>query len=215
MLAPGSPLAHDAIPPRMGSAVNRRPKGRNQWGCSRVTFENDTFIVLDLPEPYASAIMDVRVRHRDTVRMAMPVEVTIAGSGGVGVLEREQDRASVFGVLDEIAKETAPIDSRFGPVIHWPPSLFVMSWEDEAPFHALHERLVRSPIRFGQSPFPFNPHTTLRSRPGITDDEQTELMSFRAPGEITLLTMSVFEGGPGDPVWVRLLHRVPLTGPQR
>ena len=179
-----------------------------------MTFENDTFIVLDLPEPYASAIMDVRVRHRDSVRMAMPVEVTITGSSGVGVFDREQDRATVFGVLDEIAKATAPITARFGPVIHWPPSLFVMSWEDEAPFRALHERLVRSPIRFGQSPFPFTPHTTLRSRPGITDDERTELMSFRAPGEITLDTMSVYEGGPGDPVWVRLLHRIPLTGPQ-
>lgn len=174
-----------------------------------MTFENDTFIVLDLPEPYASAIMDVRLRHRDKVGMAMPVEVTITGSSGVGVFDREQDRATVFGVLDEIAKATAPITARFGPVIHWPPSLFVMSWEDEAPFCTLHERLVRSAIRFGQSPFPFTPHTTLRSRPGITDDERTELMSFRAPGEITLDTMSVYEGGLGDPAWVRLLHQSP------
>lgn len=175
-------------------------------------FDNDTFVVLDLPEPVASAVMDVRRRHRDEVRMALPAEVTLTGSSGVGVLEADQDRESVFAVLDEIAASTAPITARFGPVLHWPPSLFVFSYEDEEPIRALHGRIAASGMRFGPIPHPFTPHTTLRSREDPTDEECQDLLNLRIPGPFCLDTMSVYEGGPGDPVWIRLLHRVRLSG---
>lgn len=146
--------------------------------------------------------------------MAMPVEVTLTGSSGVGVLEADQDRESVFAVLDEIAASTAPITARFGPVLHWLPSLFVLSYEDEEPFRALHERIAASGIRFGPIAHPFTPHTTLRSREDPTDEERQDLLNLRRriPGLFCLDTMSVYEGGPGDPVWIRLLHRVRLSG---
>lgn len=86
-----------------------------------MAFDNDTFVVLDLLEPVASAVMDVRRRQRDEVRMALPVEVTMTGSSGVGVFAADQDRGIVFARLDEIAASTAPIVARFGPVLHWPP----------------------------------------------------------------------------------------------
>ena len=177
-----------------------------------MAFDNDTFVVLDLPEPMASAVMDIRRRHRDEVRMALPVEVTMTGSSGVGVFDVDQDRETVFAKLDEIAASTAPITARFGPVLHWPPSLFVLSYAEEAPFRALHKRLATSGIRFGPTPFPFIPHTTLRSRVGATEEEREELLGLQILGEFRLETMSVYEGGPGGPAWVRLLHRVSLGG---
>jgi 2'-5' RNA ligase len=177
-----------------------------------MSFDNDTFVVLDLPEPFASSVMHVRRRHRDEVRMALPVEVTMTGSSGVGVFEPDQDRDTVFAFLDEIAASTAPITARFGPVLHWPPSLYVFSYADEAPLRALNGRLAGSGIRFGPTPFPFTPHTTIRSRDGATDAEREELMGLQIPGEFRLETMSVYEGGPGGPLWGRLLHRVRLGG---
>lgn len=175
-----------------------------------MAFDNDTFVVLDLPEPFASAVMDVRRRHRDDVRIVLPVEVTMTGSSGVGVFAADQDRGTVFAKLDEIAASTAPIKAQFGAVLHWPPSLYVFSYEHVEPFHALHERLATSGIRFGPTPFPFTPHTTIRSREGANDEERDELLSLQIPGEFCLDTMSVYEGGPGGPQWVRLLHRVGL-----
>jgi len=177
-----------------------------------MAFDNDTFIVLDLPEWVASAVMDVRRRHRDEVEMVMPVEVTLTGSGGVGVLASDQDRASVFAVLDAIAASTAPIVAQFGPVLHWPPFLFVLRYTDEEPFRALHERFAASGLRFGPIPHPFTPHTTLRSRKDPTDEERQDLLDLRIPGKFRLDTISVYEGGFGGPVWFRLLHRVPLSG---
>ena len=142
--------------------------------------------------------------------MGLPAEVTMTGSSGVGVFAADQERGAAFATLDEIAASTTPIMARFGPVIHWPPSLYVFSYENEAPFRALHERLATSGIRFGPTPFPFTPHTTIRSREGASDEEREELLSLQIPGEFRLDTMSVYEGGPGGPLWVRLLHRVGL-----
>jgi 2'-5' RNA ligase len=175
-----------------------------------MSFPHDTFIVLDVPEPLASAVMEVRRRHRDEVRMALPVEVTLTGSGGVGVLAADQDREVVFGIVDAIAASTAPIKTRFGPVLHWPPSLYVLSYATTEPLIALHERLATSGLRFGPIEHPFVPHTTLRSRPDATEAERRELLALRLSGDFAFGTLSVYEGGPGRPLWVRLLHRVAL-----
>jgi hypothetical protein len=178
-----------------------------------MAFDNDTFVVLHVPEPVASMVMDVRRRHRDKERMALPVEVPLTGSGGVGVFEADQDRETVFAKLDEIAASTEPMTAHFGPVLHWPPSLYVLSYEEPQPIAALHERLVASGIRFGPSPFPFVPHTTLRSREDATENEHDELMALKIPGEFSLDTLAVFELSPGgDERWVRLVHRVRLGG---
>lgn len=118
----------------------------------------------------------------------------------------------MFAVLDEVAASTAPITTRFGPVLHWPPSLFVLRYEDEEPFRTLHERIAGSGIRFGPIPHPSTPHTTLRSREDPTDSERQDLLNLRIPGPFRLDTMSVYEGGAGDPIWIRLLHRVRLSG---
>jgi 2'-5' RNA ligase len=187
-----------------------------------MAFPNDTFVTLDLPKPFSSVVAEVRLRHRDVIRVTMPAHVTLTGSGGVGVFEAEQDRDEVFARIDEIAAATAPIDARFGPVLSWPP-FFVLSYEDEDPLRALHQRLAHCGIRFGPAKFPFVPHTTVCSRPGATDGERDELMDLWVPGEFRLDTMSVYEAGPADgaadessvwagPAWVRLLHRTRLTG---
>lgn len=128
-------------------------------------FETNTYAVLDVPEPHAGAVMAVRIRHRDEFRSSLPVEITVAGSNGVGEFEPGQSERDVFSVLDAIAAETDPIETSFGPGDRFlATDVFFLTVVDEHPFHELHARIANSPIRFRQCPFPYRPHCTLRDR---------------------------------------------------
>jgi len=100
-----------------------------------VTFETNTYVVLDVPEPFASAVMAVRKRHRDEFRSSLPIEITVAGSNGVGELEAAQPSEDVFALLAGIAAKTKPIEASFGPVDRFPGTeIFFLTLEDERPF---------------------------------------------------------------------------------
>lgn len=172
-------------------------------------FETNTYAVLDVPEPHAAVVMAVRIRHRDEFRSSLPVEITVAGSNGVGEFEPGQSQRDVFSALGAIAAETDPIETSFGPVDRFPGTdVFFLTVIDERPFHELHGRIANSPIRFKPCPFPYRPHCTLRDRTPITDDDVADLISVEIPGSFVLDTLSVYAMPPPMP----LLHRVRLGG---
>ena len=170
-------------------------------------FETNTYVVLDVPEPFASAVMAVRVRHRDEFRSSLPVEITIAGSNGVGEFEADQASEDVFALLTAIAAEAKTIEAAFGPVDCFPGTeIFFLTLEDEQPLRALHDRIANSPIRFKPCPFPYRPHCTLRDRTPISDEEVADLLAVEIPGSFVLDTLSVYAMPPP----MQLLHRVRL-----
>jgi len=173
-------------------------------------FDFDTYVVLDVPALIADQVMAIRKRHRDEFRASLPIEISVSGSSDVGVFDATQDPKVAFGVLDTIASETAPIHASFGEVLRFPNTdIFVLTLEDETPFHALHERISGSGLRFKPGAFPYKPHCTLRSRSPISKKDTAELLSLRITGSFLLDTMSVYMM---DKLPMTLLHRVKLTG---
>ena len=62
-------------------------------------FKHDSYIVLDIPSPVKEKIYEIRNYHKDTLRASLPVEITVAGSSGVGVIEPGQDKSFVFNTI--------------------------------------------------------------------------------------------------------------------
>lgn len=175
-----------------------------------MAFDADTYVCLDIPEPVAQAVMEIRSRHRDAFRSALPAEITVAGSSGVGVFESAQNEAAAFALLEKIAAETAPIEASFKKVVRFPGTdIFAAIPVNPQPFRALHERITTSGIRFQASPFPFTPHCTLRSRSPVSEEEAAELLSLEIPGIFVLDTLSVYMQ---DQLPLTLLYRTKLTG---
>lgn len=173
-------------------------------------FPSNTYVVLDLPQPVAGKVLAVRRHHRDEYRAALPAEITIAGSSGVGVFAADQDLVEVFSMLDSIAAETAPIRASFSRVLRFPGTdIFVLTLADEEPFRTLHRRIAASGLRFEPSPFPYTPHCTLRSRSPVTEEEAADLFSVRIEDVFMLDTLSVYQA---DSLPLTLLHRAKLTG---
>ena len=177
-----------------------------------VPFAANTYAVLDVPTPVADLIMAIRRKH-DDYGAKLPVEITVAGSTGVGEFEPGQDPAHVFALLDAIAAATAPIRAHFGAVVRVPNTdIFVLTLADERPFRALHERIAASGIRFQLSPFPSAPPCTLRGSSPVSTEEADELFVLRIADGFILDTLSVYML---DRLPCTRLHRVLLTGNSR
>jgi 2'-5' RNA ligase superfamily len=174
-----------------------------------MTFEFDTYVVLDLPSPFAEQVLAIREKYLDWFRASLPAEITVAGSSGVGVIDPVQGWREAFVKLNAVAAETPPIQASFGEVLRFPNTdIFVLTLRDEGPFHALHERIAASGLRFKPSPFPYKPHCTLHSRSPVSHETANELFSLQLPGTFTLEMMSVYMV---NKLPCTLLHRVQLT----
>jgi hypothetical protein len=178
----------------------------------------NTYVVLDIPSPFAERVLTIREQQGDPFRFSLPAETTVSGSSGTGPLSADEDRARVIAALDRIAAETAPICASFGPVRRFPDSdVFYLSFVDERPLRVLHEHIAASGLRFQPTPFPFAAHCTVRTRAPVAESEAEGLLSLRVTGEFTLDTLSLYDL-PERPTPVRfatllcLLHRVRLTG---
>jgi 2'-5' RNA ligase len=164
-------------------------------------FAAETYLCLNLPSPVAELILSIRRANGDAFRAALPAEITVAGSGGLGVVAPGQDPRAVFAALDRVAAATHPIAATFGPVIRFPNTdIFVLTLSDERPFRALQERLAASGIQFAHSPFPFTPHCTLRSHAPVSTAEASSLLSLRITEPFVLDTLTAYA-----------LTRLPMT----
>jgi len=167
------------------------------------------YFVLNIPTPICDRVMELRRAQKDNFFASLPVEITIAGSNGVGVLDPAQDLAEAYRVIDRIAADTAPIENSFGPVIRFPGTdIFVLTFENEAPLRQLHQRVAKSGIKFLQSPHLFQPHCTICSRLPANQAQERELLARRVPGRFTLEAISVCRL---DRPPVTLLHTAPLA----
>ncbi len=155
--------------------------------------KGNVYAVLDLSGPAAAAVRSIRSQFSYDYLGAMPVEITVTGSGGVGSPVEREDPRPFFAALDEIVAATAPIHGRLNTTFRFPDSdVFVAQPDDPSPIVALHERITTCGIEFEPSQFPFVPHCTLTQPPNPTPTD------LHAPGleldaEFTADTLSVYE----------------------
>ena len=153
----------------------------------------DVYVVLDLSGPAAAAVRSIRAQYSYDYLGAMPVEIRVAGSGGVGSPRHRGDPRSLFAALDEIVESTAPIRGRLNKTLRFPGTdVLYARPEDPEPIVALHERIAISGIEFDPAQFPFVPHCTLTQppNPAPTDPDAPEL---QLDAEFTADMLSVYQ----------------------
>jgi 2'-5' RNA ligase len=170
-------------------------------------FDRNTYIVLDLPEPTASTIHNIRAKLGDDFQASMPNEITIVGSSGVGPIAQDQDPDEFFKIVGVIAASTPPITVSFDKTHRFPGTdIVVMQLKDGTLIRSLHQRFVESGIKFQDTDFTYEPHCTLRSKSPLTDREMEELSRLKIEGDFTLQTLSIYRMPPPG----ELLHAVQL-----
>ena len=168
------------------------------------------FVVADIPEPFRTKIQAIRDELK-TVTAKFPVEITLAGSSGVGPIPEGVDMDLVRGEVDRVAKLTTAFTMEFAGIGHFPNTgIFFLAPKDRRPFDSLHAALAASKIPFAASPFPYNPHCTLRVGPVVEPSLSERIYSLAVPrGEILLDTVSIYSLDSRT-LAVSLLHRAKL-----
>ena len=140
-------------------------------------------IVVEIPEPIRSRIQSIR-ESLGTITAKLPVEITVAGSSGLGYIPPGTDLSNINGEIDRIASEIFPFEASFSEIRSFPNSfVFYLAPSDRNPFDSLHRALSVSGIPFSESPFPFTPHCTLRDGKTLTQDEMDGILSILFPRE--------------------------------
>jgi len=147
-----------------------------------------TYLVLDVPEPQASAVMSIRRAHRDLFRAALPVEITLTDS-----IDPSQDPDDAFEALEKVAAESHPIQTSFLKAHRFPDSdTFVMRLADEMPFRDLRNRIILTGIAFQPSEYAFVPHCTLRTRSPVSDEDARLLLDTEISGPMMLNSLTIY-----------------------
>jgi 2'-5' RNA ligase len=171
-------------------------------------FEKPTYIVLKIPEPLSSVIKNIRSRF-DADRGTLPVEITIAGSSGLGTICPGQDTDKVFKEIDEIAARFNPFRTSFGKVKKFPGTdIFFFELSNRNAFNKIHRAFACSGIKFVRNDFPFVPHCTLKLLGKATEKEIKELLTVIPPRQkfvIDILAVYMYED-----IEAKLVHEAKL-----
>jgi 2'-5' RNA ligase len=152
------------------------------------------YIVAEIPEPVRSQVQAIR-DSLNTLTAKLPVEITLAGSSGVGPIPAGTDLLRIERRLDRTLPDIAPFRARFSAIRAFPnTSIFFLEPFDRSPFDHLHQELRRSGIPFSGIRWPFNPHCTLRGGERLSAEAAFELTCRPFPREEFLIdTVSVYQ----------------------
>ena len=152
-------------------------------------------VVFDIPdEAWTREIQRLRIVHNPD-RAHFPVEITVAGSSGLGWLSPSQTRDAIAGQIEEIASDVAPFQTFFSHVEVFPKSqVYYLSLADESPFHAFQRTLAASHLQFEAVKFPYKPHCTIAALSmNATPAAHAELLDFPVPKHaITISSLSLY-----------------------
>lgn len=154
-------------------------------------FNKDTYIVLDLPMNISEKVMKIRSDY--DYNMSFPVEITVSGSSGLGVLQHEQHPRNVYATIKKIALMTKPIKAKFLEVSRFPnTNIFFFTLDNESSFVKLHQHFAKSSIKFIENPFPYKAHCTLSNNATLSELEKKNLLSKEITDEFVLDIVSLY-----------------------
>jgi len=155
--------------------------------------DHRSYIVVEIPEPVRSQIQALRDSY-NAVTATLPVEITLAGSSGVGPIPAGSELPQIECYLDRVLANWSPFSTKFSAIRNFPnSSVFYLEPHDRTPFERLHQELRISGIPFSESVWPYNPHCTLSAGKSFLPETASELLSQAFPKEEFLIdTVSVY-----------------------
>ncbi|HEY4232541.1 MAG TPA: 2'-5' RNA ligase family protein [Lacipirellulaceae bacterium] len=145
--------------------------------------DRPSYIVAEIPEPVRSQIQALR-DSLNTLTARLPVEITLAGSSGVGPIPIGTDLSLIERHLDRTLSRISPFRTRFSTIRTFPnTSIFYLEPFDRSPFDQIHQELRASGIPFSEIRWPYNPHCTLRGGAPLNAEATSELLCRPFPNE--------------------------------
>lgn len=153
-----------------------------------------TAVVMELPDPVKQAVQKLRERFDPFLADNIPVEITIAGSSGMGTIAPGQNGAFILDELQKVASKMKAFRACLGKVICFPGTpIHVFEVLPLEPFNQLYRLLTASPIIFTQSSHPFFPHCSLHIWGEVGAFQRKEMMRQTVPGDFWLDSFALYQ----------------------
>ena len=145
-----------------------------------MVIENPTFIVIEFSGAIAEWVKGVRDKYEPGISH-MPVEVTVAGSSGCGPINPGQSLESIVSIAKELLPSLKGKLAKFQKVSNFSGTPIHFLEPERSIFDEIHGKLIESGISFEESPFPYNPHISLKGFTPPTKQESEELLNLEVP----------------------------------
>ena len=151
-------------------------------------------IVLEIPSPVSKKIMYLKKKY-DPFQEKMPVEITVFGSSGVGVIKPGQKKSFVFSKIENALADTKAFTTSFSKIENFPNTcVYYLKPQNRTPYDNIHTKLVSTKILRESSPFPYNPHCSISVLEKLSEKQREEISKENFPfEEFRINTVSVFE----------------------
>jgi 2'-5' RNA ligase len=158
------------------------------------TYRLPTCVVLEIPSPVREVIQAMR-ESLASLAARLPVEITVAGSSGVGQIPVGTDKRKTEERVKAVLDRFSPFPARFQEIRRFPNTdIFYLAPAERQPFDRIHEALKASGIPFMSNPWPYNPHCTLRMGPLEAGASADDIFTMPFPKEKFVIdTVSIYE----------------------
>ncbi len=144
---------------------------------------NPSYVVLEIPKPISTAITHIREKYEPKIAH-FPVEITVAGSSGVGPISCGQELDFVISELEKCLVSFTSFKTSFLTIERFPETdIFYLVPDDKSPFQKFHDSITSTNISFKTNPHPYDPHCSLRGFTPLPQGLEDEINNIVFPKE--------------------------------
>lgn len=138
-------------------------------------------------------VLDIQRRFDPKLAAMLSPHVTITGSSGIGPIAASTSEEELRNALEPIARETQPMILALGrPMRFMQSNVVVLPLDPNGPLRALHERIMRSGLRYERPRFTFTPHVTLNFFRELPAAEARAILAERVDEPVNLDHISAY-----------------------
>ena len=151
-----------------------------------------TYLIAELRGDIEPLVQEMRQRFNPGY-VLWPIDITLAGSSGVGTIKEDQAQEKVIELLSPIIEEHKFTRVKFSAINRFPNTgIYVLSPERDN-FDRLHNALTNSGVEFNTNPWPYNPHCTLRSAQDTSEELDQLFESIVLPAQSFIECFSLYQ----------------------
>ena len=158
--------------------------------------DRPTYLIAELQGDAVSLVKSMRKQFNPET-VAWPVDITIAGSSGLGTIKEGQAISEVIGCLGLVINKHHFTTVNFESINRFPKTGIYYLAPQRERFDALHRAVADSGVLFNENQWVYNPHCTLRAGSAPMEECDKIFKSLAMPTNTSIACFSLYQSELG------------------
>ena len=154
-----------------------------------------TYLIAELKGDVVPLVCNMRKRF-NPAQIMWPVDITIAGSSGIGTIKEGQDIKEIVACLEPIISKNKFSAINFISISRFTGTGIYHLVPERELFDKLHTAVSASGVLFNENKWPYNPHCSLRSGPEPTKECDVLFETVELPQKAFIDSFSLYQPEP-------------------